>query len=235
VAGALKPRQSVASRVVATVAAIVVGMVIAAGAVAIWPSGDTGESQFLIEGAKADAHPAVGIWASLSPGAGADEVERYETLGDMTSGASLTVVGVVESVEPGRMVGEDSPAQYILATLRVDSVLAGDGAHEGETVPLEFGPVEPGAADDPALDPIVGDEGLFFLRLKGEGSSELGTEEVEEEKMLGLYRVVSSQGLFINDAGNAKAALYVDSEGFPKEIHGAPFESLVSGVEARGA
>lgn len=199
-------------------------------AVAVWPTDDPTETPLTRAGA--DAQPSVETWGALSPGAGADEVEYYEGLQEMTSGASLTVVGVVESVEPGRFVGEGDSSQYLVATLRVDSVLAGSGAQEGDSVSLEFGPMQPNTVEDDGWDPIVNDEGLFFLRLKGDGTPEFGTEDVESEMALGVYRVVSSQGLFLNDAGSAAPVLYAEPEGFPLEISGDPFESVVEHVSS---
>lgn len=178
--------------------------------------------------------PALAAWRSLDL-AGADEVESYTSLADMTAAADLVAVATVGSVAPGRVVGEKGdPLRFVTVILRIDRALSSDGAAP-TSVPVEFGPFGGIDADETWLNELVGDRGLFFLRLKGAGVPELGIPPDPAEQSLGYYRVVNSGGLFVHDRGTAEAVLYQpELEGattsFVTALDGSSFEALVSTV-----
>lgn len=77
---------------------------------------------------------------------------------------------------------------------------------------------------------MVGDSGVFFVRRKGEGGY-LGIPADPEERALGFYRVVSSQGGFLNDRGRVFLAFWAH-EGFPNALSGMRFDEFVSRVRS---
>lgn len=188
------------------------------------------------------ADPAGAGWRALALGGQADWPEYYTSLRQMARTATATIVGEVEEVQPGRTVGEapDDLWSTVVVSVRVTRVVAvgttaGAGIEVGDVVPVEFGPVEPETASEPALTSIVGDVALFFLRRKGEAVAEFGISEVPEEQARGWYRLVSPQGLYVDDAGRADAVHFsrVDwpgESGFPAELDGRAFADVVEEV-----
>jgi hypothetical protein len=186
---------------------------------------------------RATEKPAIEAWAGFARPS-ADEVEHYDSLNEITDGAGLVIDGTVEDVDEGRIFGlEDlgggGAVRYVLLHVRVDDVLAGTGAGEEDILKLELGPVEMEVPVLEAYGDLVGDRAIFFLRLKGEGIPELGIGPDPEERGLGFYRLVSTQGLFLNDQGAVALPMWVD-EGFPSEYEGMPFGQALNQVETAG-
>lgn len=172
--------------------------------------------------------PALHAWSSFI--LAGDEVEHYDDLGSMTDSANVVIRASVESVAPGRVFGDPGEhVQYVLATLRVHEVLAGEPPRTGDSLKLELGPIEPSDDTQERYGPMVGDSGVFFLRRKGEAY--LGIPADPEERALGFYRVVSSQGGFLNDRGRVFPAFWAH-EGFPNALSGMPFDEFVSRVRS---
>jgi hypothetical protein len=172
---------------------------------------------------------------------GAEEVEHYGDFGSMVEGANAVAVVEVVSVAPGRILGLDDlegggAIQYVSVKLRPKEVIAERGplaADDEGLVTLEIGPVVPGLELEGIEKEMVGDTLLVFLHRKGtpipgvpDSASSL------EEFKLGVYRLVSSQGLFLKSGDEVVAAVYADT-GFPSDVTGESFEETVDLVRAR--
>lgn len=184
-----------------------------------------------VQGARDSAASWEALWIE------AREVENYPGLVDMTSLASVVLEGTVESVETGRVYALDDleyggAVKYVLASVRVDDVLAGDGVAKGGLVRLELGPIAYQDSIEHIADGIAGDHGLFFLRLKGDGVPEFGVTGNKAEAAEGFYRAVSSQGIFLDENGTVRLGLYPYDEGFPANLQGEAFDALVSKVHS---
>jgi hypothetical protein len=172
--------------------------------------------------------PALRKWSSFI--LAGDEVEHYEDLATMTNSASAVVRASVESVAPGRIFGDPGEeVQYVLATLRVHEVIAGEPPPTGNSLKLELGPIEPSDDIQKLYGPMIGDSGVFFVRRKGEGYQRIPADP--EERALGFYHVVNSQGGFLNDRGRVFLAFWAH-EGFPNALSGMRFDEFVSRVRS---
>lgn len=141
----------------------------------------------------ADAQPAgqtgsqtTDVWEPLRV-IGALEAERYPSIAAMRDSADAVVAGSFVSFDTRTFHGDaaEDVIVYLVATLRVDEVLAGSLAQP--TVPLEFLVPSVVADDAPVLETLAAtlprSQMVLFLRHKG------GAEA-------GLYRVVNSTGLW---------------------------------------
>lgn len=71
------------------------------------------------------------------------------------------------------------------------------------------------AALAPVSEGLVGQQGIFFLR--------------QIDDTTGLYRFVSSQGVFINVQGHVDVPLYQDTD-FPADYEGRRFQPVLDEV-----
>lgn len=133
------------------------------------------------------AAEAVDVWAPLRV-MGALEAEHFPSIAAMRDSADAVVTGTFVSFGTRLFHGDaaEDVLVYLVATLRVDEVLAGSLA--ARTVPLEFLVPSAAAQDAPVLATLATTlpraEMMFFLRHK-RGNGEAG-----------LYRVVNSTGLW---------------------------------------
>lgn len=175
--------------------------------------------------------PALEQWGSLA--FAGDEIEHYEDLPAMTNESTTVVRATVNGIEPSRVFGEPGDyVQYVLAVLQVHEVLAGEGVSSGETLRLELGPVETSENIQERYGPLVGDTGVFFVRLKGEAIPPYVLPD-PRERALGFYRIVSSQGGFLNDRGRVALAFWA-RDGFPSSYARFPFDEFVTRVRGYG-
>lgn len=152
-----------------------------------------------------------------------DEVEGFGSIADMAASSDAVVRGEFDSVGLSRTIqgdaAEDTVA-YVAVTLRIIDTLR--GSVPSDEVPLEF--LVPGTARDAdaALSEMTetmpeGEVVLFLREKRGPGET-------------GLYRLVSSRGLWINTDGKLDAPLSDDAESLY-----APELSAVETVEALAA
>lgn len=127
------------------------------------------------------------MWAPLRV-IGALEAERYPSIEAMRDSTDAVVAGSFVSFGTRSFHGDaaEDVLVYLVATLRVDEVLA--GILTEPTVPLEFVVPSAVAEDAPVLGTLAASlprtEMVFFLRHKrGDGET-------------GLYRLVKSTGLW---------------------------------------
>ncbi len=176
---------------------------------------------------------AAQAWRNLAPG-GAEEVEHFDTLAELSDTSDVVVTGVVTAASPGRVVIDGDPSddaltyQYLELTVEVEDNLAEAGRTQ---YAVEFGPyLQEDLAAAAWPGDLVGDEGIFVLRRKGSANPETGAPQVASEFELNKYRLVSSQGLLLNDGGEVAAPL-VEESGFPNNLEGADYEATVARVD----
>ena len=151
------------------------------------PSGDGGEAaqassgndDQATEGSAPQPRSEVArAWRHLAPG-GAEEVEHFATLAELSDTTDVVITGVVTAAAPGRSLEDGNPAvdgqiyQFLELTIEVQDDLA-DAANAQYSV--EFGPYlqEDLTAATSAAATLVNDEGVFVLRRKGSANPETG-------------------------------------------------------------
>lgn len=162
-----------------------------------------------------------------------DEVERYDSLAALSNATEDVVRGKVTAAEPGREIRDGNPSegyetvQFLELTVQVGDNL---GDAKRAVYGVEFGPHPPSELSGTWVTTLVGDEGIFVLRRKGSANPITGARQVDAELNLDKYRLVSSQGLLLNDSGAVAVPLAVDA-GFPSDLDGADFESTANRVD----
>lgn len=176
---------------------------------------------------------AARAWRNLAP-SGAEEVEHFTTLAELSDTTDVVLTGVVAAATAGRTITDGNPAddgqiyQFLELTVEVQDDLA-DATNARYAV--EFGPyIQEDLTDATWPATLVGDEGVFVLRRKGSANPETGAPQVDSEFALNKFRLVSSQGLLLNDAGEVGVPL-VEDPGFPSNLEGADFEATVVRVD----
>lgn len=124
--------------------------------------------------------------ASKAPPIQVSEVFTARSLQELVANSDAVVSGAVIKVQDGRIVGENAPEQLTQVSLQVDRVLFG-------TTVSDLVLVEEGSGIPPEISQ-VGDSGIFFLHLK------------DDNKDVPYYRLVSSQGRFIENAEGVVAS-----------------------------
>lgn len=152
----------------------------------------------------------------------------------MARSAPEIVYASVQAIEPGRVFGEgEAPEDTLQAVnfiLRVEDAIATQELRHGDSVPLEIGLAYLSEDVRDKYRDAVGDEGLFFLIRSGAPQPEFGYEGEAEELAVGVYGLVTSQGLFINDRGRVLVSYPYDR--FPSGLDGTSFPELVERVRA---
>lgn len=172
---------------------------------------------------------------SLTGGVHALELERHDSLAALTRSADAVVHGEIVAVEAGRIFGsERGHAQhYAAATLRVVDAVAGavpaqDASALTLEIPLFAGP---GSMAD-IRSSLVGSEGVFFLRDKGESAWRAGLSREAQTADRGFYRLVTLRALVVDDGGRAQAA--TDEPGPLGGLHGQPFAAAIQLIREAG-
>ena len=152
------------------------------------------------------------------------------TLLEMVGAADAVVRGRISLVVPGRVFGtrHDRPLHYASATLEVDSVLAGalPPMHRSRLtleIPLFDGPSSIG-------DLPVWGESIFLLRNKGTSASVAGEPPARVRSESDYYRLLTFDGLVINDDGVALATDRGPLAGLSRR----PFEDAVARIRDAG-
>lgn len=144
------------------------------------------------------------------------EVEHYSTLEEMTAAATAVIVGRVLNQVEGPTVRDSSEpvdAAYKFVGYEVDvlELLAGQLPVGGETIVLSTHY----APDVESTEPT-----LMFLRWRGEGysldSDGTAYDPVRDWDLAG-YRLVSSQGLFIDSPSGAWNPVVFAAEGYTED------------------
>lgn len=138
------------------------------------------------------------------------QVFYFASLPQMVATSDLIVVGTVQTVEPGRVLGEDEAAiQFVQITLSVDQVLLGQ--FDAKSVVLEEFGLE---GNQPSQ---VGDHGVYFLHQK--------TDAPE------FYRLINTQGRFLDNEQGGLVALD-DESWWVKVIESKSLSELVREIQA---
>ncbi len=158
----------------------------------------------------------------------ATQVERYESLAEMTRGADVVIAGTVIAVQAGRTFGAESgdPLHYAEVTIRVSEVLAGnvparDAVELTLEVPLFDGP----DAIVELRNALDGLEAVFFLRNKGESARAAGMSLEAQLADAPYYRLVIFGAMVANDGGTAVSGL--GDGDVLGEIDGRPFDQVL--------
>jgi len=163
------------------------------------------------------------------------DVEHAESLGQLVRSADLVVVATIQSVERGRTVGNTSEpcrygcsvAYYANATLKVERLVSGEPAYEGN---LELDLLMTELDQLKVLrDSLEGQRGLFILRNKGENARVLGLSTEVQRERTRYYRLVSSQALYRDDGGKVRLPVGANDQ-FVLAQHGRDFADLVAEV-----
>lgn len=152
-----------------------------------------------------------------TPVAVSSDAPRFSQLDELVAAADLIVAGEVVAVARGRTFGEPGGTAIVsrVATLRVESVLAGTPPADGADVLVEEeGWLADGraVAVDGAPPTEEGDRGIWFL-------VEVGDPE------LPVHTVVNAEGRYLVEGG----------EGGDRLIGAAGDDQLIAEVEAMGA
>jgi hypothetical protein len=171
--------------------------------------------------------------AMLGGGVHAVELERYHSLAALTRSADVVVHAEIVGLTAGRIFGAGSrdPLHYAAATLRVHELVAGAlPARDSSDLTLEI-PLFAGPESLPALrSSLVGSEGVFLLRDKGESARRAGLPPEAQVADTGFYRLVTLRALVTDDGGRARAA--TDEPGPLSELDGQRFDSAIQAIRA---
>ncbi len=146
------------------------------------------------------------------------EKAHYSSLAQMSGGAELIVVGVVQSVTPGRTVGEPGATiQFRELNVRVERVLKGAAA---QSVVVEEEGIHAGGQHyslNNSRAAKAGARAVFFLKRKA------GEQNV-------LYRLTNSQSRFFLHGGKVFANTSSELTGFEAELQRLDEAALMATV-----
>ena len=159
------------------------------------------------------------------------EVERYASLRELTHASDAIVRGTVVAVQPGRKFGDPAgaPLHYAAATIRIGEVLGGTlSARDAAELTLEI-PLFDGVDSIASIQPsLVGSDGVFLLRNKGESARAAGLSIAEQRADAAYYRLVVFGAVVGNDDGVASAG--ADESGVLAVLDGLPFDEAVARI-----
>jgi hypothetical protein len=157
----------------------------------------------------------------------ADEAEYYGSLDEALTGATAVVLGQVTGVRVTRLVGESATdaVPYAGITIRPVEVLRGSlPAEQTDALTVEF--VTGGTEVDRLRTMLPGGHGIWVLRQKGEIRPGVTPKAQLQQNEHGYYRLVSSQGLFVQGESHVVNPLeHGDGAEIPlpgESDHGAP-------------
>lgn len=134
----------------------------------------------------------------------------FSDLPQMVPTSDLVIEGTVQTVEPGRVLGEgDAAIQFAQVILSVDRVLVGN--IDAASVMVD----DLGLGGDHASG--VGDHGVYFLHQKADAPE--------------FYRLVNTQGRFLDD-GQGRLVALDDEAAWVKVIEGQSLSQLENAIEA---
>ena len=166
-------------------------------------------------------------WA---PSVEAIELESFASLDEITRSSDAVVRGRIVTVAPGRVFGDRSraPLHYAAATLRIDSLLAGElRTSDARPVTLEI-PLFDGPASIADLEATFGGEAIFFLRDKATSARLAGAPAGEAERDAGFYRLLVFGAVVPNQGARAEATDAAPSALAP--LDGLPFADALRAV-----
>ena len=159
------------------------------------------------------------------------ESERYSSLAELTSASDVIVRGTVVAVREGRTFGDPTgtPLHYAAATIRIAEILGGtleapDAFELTLEIPLFDGPDSLGSTESS----LLGSEGIFLLRNKGESARAAGLPAAEQIADTAFYRLVVFGAVIGNDAGIADAG--TDESGVLAALDGGSFTDAVERI-----
>ena len=161
------------------------------------------------------------------------EARRYTELATMVDESAVVVVGAVESVELFR-VYQPGSVTTTEVTIRASEVLADNkslGVRPGDLVRLELpAPHSDGVGE--VRDAFLGHEFMWFLLDQESEWIRAGASAEKIAEYAGMYILVSSQGLVLNDGGRS-LAVWLDATELPDlagQLNGEDFSGLGSEV-----
>lgn len=162
------------------------------------------------------------------------EVEHYQSLSTMVGASDAVVLGRIVSVSEGPLGGDPGNPADSFATqdviVEVDEVLSGSLPEtDRQRVRLQSPSITVLQTERLPSSPA-----LFFLRSRELEAERLDLPPEQAEREVGLYRIVSSQGLLADVNGKVYAAAVDRNDGleFPLELEGLSFSTIVEQVEA---
>ncbi len=170
-------------------------------------------------------------WDSYAGGGAAFEVERFSTLEEMTEAADVVLEGAISDVVPGRSIPglpADDRVGYALVTIQVDRVIRRSDADLPGEYRVEF--LVTGDDWNTIRDSMIGTQGLFFLRNKGEEARRLGLPDHVVDAERPYFRLVSSQGLILDRSGTAFVPMGDPDDALVRSLSGGPYPH----IETRG-
>jgi hypothetical protein len=172
--------------------------------------------------------------ASLVGAVHAIELEHYDSLAEITSSADAVVHAEITALTAGRVFGGRSGGalHYAAATLRVHALLAGALAAGQPTsltleIPLFAGP----ESLSNLRSSLIGSDGIFFLRNKGESAWRAGLPRQEQLAEAAYYRLVTLDAAVLDERGRAEVS--TDDQGPLRRLDGLRFGAAIDAIRAR--
>jgi hypothetical protein len=163
------------------------------------------------------------------------ELEQFDSLAEITRSADAVVRADVVAVAAGRVFGADGghALHYAAVTLRVEDVVAGAvAARDLPLVTLEV-PLFAGPESLDALrSSLIGSEGIYFLRNKGESARRAGLSGEVQHAEAGFQRLVTLRAAVHDDRGWARTA--TDEPGPLGALDGLRFEVAIEAIRSLG-
>ncbi len=164
-------------------------------------------------------------------GVEAIELERHESLAEMTQSSDAVVHGTILAVAPGRSFGGSAGTRlhYAAVTIRIDDLLAGSlPGREVREVTLEIPLFDGRQSIQPIRAGLSGQEAIFFLRNKGVSARDARLPWAEQQADAAYYRLVEF-GAVVGNA-NGVAAPGADHPGALAALDGLPFDEAIRQV-----
>lgn len=152
------------------------------------------------------------------PPPGGVEAVDFASLEEMVAGSDVVLEGTIIGVEPGRIVGEADPIQFLQLTIRIEELLAGStptGAVETLLMEESTGSVEGPDNLEGVYGSSVGDHGVYFLGWKDSTP---------------YYYLINSEGRFLEVDGRMVASNDLDD--WAAELEQLTLEEFKTRVES---
>lgn len=187
------------------------------------------------------ASQGVSAWTQFARGG--NEVEHASSFGQLINTADIVFVGTVISVGQEQLGSEREGGEVetftdVFYQIRVDDLIAGDvvSTHQDGTIRLDFAPVEPAKAQGAAAR-VVGDQALFIMRRVGNDVPRAAwgpnTKRLHDA---GAFRLVSSQGLIDDVAGQASFVVAEEHrDDWMRELENKSFQDVIQAAHEAAA
>jgi hypothetical protein len=184
-------------------------------------------------GAHVASHAPLAASALWGGGVHAAQIESFASLASMTRAADAVVRGEIVAVAAGRVFGDPAvnPLHYAAATIRVSETMAGHlPGRDASTVTLEIPLFDGSGALATLRSSLVGTQGIFFLRNKGESARRAGLSVDQQQVEAAFYRLVRIDAAVLDEGG--RAAVASDEAGPLAALRGESFNDAADRVRA---